>query len=40
MGKPQTPFFYHYSTFIKREFDDLWQAMGDEDEAGFTVGAT
>jgi phi13 family phage major tail protein len=28
------------ATFIKREFDDLWQAMGDEDETGFTAGAT
>lgn len=27
-------------TFIKREFDDLWQAMGDEDETGFTAGST
>jgi phi13 family phage major tail protein len=28
------------ATFIKREFDNAWQAIGDEDETGFTAGAT
>jgi phi13 family phage major tail protein len=27
-------------TFVKREKDGLWQAIGDEDETGFTAGAT
>jgi len=27
-------------TFVKREYDDAWQAVGDEDEPGFTAGAT
>ncbi|MBN6186403.1 phage tail protein [Aneurinibacillus sp. BA2021] len=26
-------------TFIKREFDDNYQVIGDEDETGFTAGA-
>ncbi|BAU27633.1 phi13 family phage major tail protein [Aneurinibacillus soli] len=28
------------ATFIKREFDNAWQAIGDEDETGFTAKAT
>jgi phi13 family phage major tail protein len=28
------------ATFIKREFDGAWEATGDEDETGFTAGAT
>jgi phi13 family phage major tail protein len=27
-------------TFIKREYDGAWQAVGDEDETGFTAGAS
>lgn len=27
-------------TFIKRSNDNLWQAIGDEDDTGFTKGAT
>lgn len=27
-------------TFVKRDYDGVWQAIGDEDEAGFTAGNT
>jgi phi13 family phage major tail protein len=27
-------------TFVKRDFDNNWQIIGDEDEAGFTAGST
>ena len=27
-------------TFVKRQYDGDWQAIGDEDETGFTAGAT
>lgn len=27
-------------TFVKRQKDGAWQAIGDEDETGFTAGAT
>lgn len=27
-------------TFIKRDYDGFWQAIGDEDETGFTAGNT
>ena len=28
------------ATFVKREFDNIWQVMGDEDVSGFTAGDT
>lgn len=28
------------ATFVKRRHDGSWQAIGDEDETGFTAGAT
>lgn len=27
-------------TFVKREYDEMWKATGDEDETGFTAGST
>lgn len=27
-------------TFVKRDYDERWQIIGDEDEAGFTAGST